>query len=66
MAYKCEIFEAVKLKLHGYYRYVCTVSYVIDMKKEKNMSAKQGIHKQSLMRKDEYGCQIHSIYAYYC
>ena len=30
------------------------------------MSAKQGTHKCSVMIKNIYGCQMHSLYVYYC
>ena len=30
------------------------------------MSSKQGIHKCSLMLRNKDGCQMHSIYTYYC
>ena len=34
--------------------------------RKQNMSAKQRIHKCSLMIKNKYGCQMHNTYAYYC
>ena len=43
MAYKCKIFEAVNLRLHGRCTHMCTVSEVIDINKMKqNIFAKQG------------------------
>ena len=65
MACKCKTFEAVNLTLHGHYTYVCTVSKVVGINTENKTSAKQGIHKCSLI-KNKYGCQMHSIDAYYC
>ena len=47
--------------LHGHYTHVCIVSKVIDINTENKMSAKQGIHKSSLMIKRKYDCQMHSI-----
>ena len=44
--------------------HIYTVSKVICLKK--NVSAKQGIHTFLLIIKNKYGCQIHSMYAYYC
>ena len=48
--------------------HLCTVSkYICKNKKTKrNMSAKQITHKCSLMIKNKYGCQMHSIYACNC
>ena len=67
MAFKCQIFETVNLTLHGHYSHVCIVSKVIGINTRKqNMSGKQGINKCSLIIKNKYGCQTHSIYAYYC
>ena len=66
MAYKYKTFEAVNLAFHGHYTHVCTVSKVVGINTENKMSAKQGIHKWSLMIKNKYGCQMHSTYAYYC
>ena len=66
MAYKCKIFDGVNLTLAGHYTHMCTVSKIIGINTENNMFAKQGIHKCSLMIKNKYGCQMHSIYAYYC
>ena len=34
MAYKCKIFEAVNLTLHGYYTYMCTISKIIGINTE--------------------------------
>ena len=42
---KCKIFEAVNLTLHGHYTHGCTVSKVIGISTERNMSANQGMHK---------------------
>ena len=30
------------------------------------MSAKQGIHNRSWMRKNRYGCKLHSTFTFYC
>ena len=51
MANRCKVFEALNLILHGHYRHVCTVLKVIGINTENKMSAKQGIHKCSLMMK---------------
>ena len=34
--------------------------------RKQNISAKQVIHKWSLMMKNKYDCQMHSTYAYFC
>ena len=41
--------------------HVCTVSKVIAINTENKMSAQQGIHKLSLVIKNKYGGQLHSI-----
>ena len=46
--------------------HVCKIAIVIGKNKEKEISATQGIHTQSLKGKNKYGYQMHAIYAYYC
>ena len=65
MAYKCKIFEAVSITLHGHYMHVYSLQF-IGVHTENRMSAKQGMDKCSLMLKKKYDCQIYSIDAYYC
>ena len=66
IAYKCRIFEAVNLTLHGHYTHVCTVFEVFWHKFRKwNMSAKPGIHRWLLVIKNRYGYQMYNTYAYY-
>ena len=44
VAYKCKIFEAVTLRHHGHYTYVCTVLKMFAINAKNKMSTKQGIH----------------------
>ena len=53
MVAKCIVHMAIMIDTN-----VFTFSKVVGISKEKDMSAKQGIHKGSLMKKYKYGCQI--------
>ena len=60
MAYNCQIFEAVSLTIHGCYTCVySSLSYWHKYRKQ-NMSAREGIHKWSLMIKNIVSkCIVH-------
>ena len=64
MAYKYKIFEAFNLYLCGHCTHVYSFQSFWHKYRKQNVSAKQGIHKCSLMIKNKYGCQMHRIYAY--
>ena len=67
MAYTSKTFEAVNLNT-SWALYTCRYSFSSCWHKyrKQNMSAKQVIHKWSLIIKNKYGCQFYSIDAYYC
>ena len=66
MTYKCKVFEAVNVSLHGYYTLVYIFQSYWYKYRKQNMSDKQVIHDFLLLIKNKYGWQIHSIDTYYC
>ena len=66
MAYKSEILQGVNLTLQEHNIPVCTVDKVIGINTENKICLPNKGYMCLLIIKNKYGCQVRSIYAYYC
>ena len=60
--FQYKIFEAVNLTLHGHYTHVIKMCNVVCIHTENRIF----LPKNAWMIKNTYGCQMHSMHAYYC